>query len=223
MWRHFAWRAGRVGRVSDITQEQKWRFFTFAAPTPTLPHGGGSTSALFCFSVHYTKTPYRVISNLFHHTSGITGCVPQARTDSRFLPCACRLRRHIPCAQHPGYGDGVAAVGQARPVFYIQGSGVGICKSVASRMVCCPTPTLPHGGESTSALFCFSVHCTKTPYRVISNLFHHTSGIIVCAAGTHGFPVFTVCVLAASPHTLRTASGLWRWYCGGGASPPCFL
>ena len=41
---------GRVGEgVSDIAQEPKWRFFTFAAPTPALPHGGRGHIGGFLF------------------------------------------------------------------------------------------------------------------------------------------------------------------------------
>ena len=61
---------GRVGEgVSDIAQEPKWRFFTFAAPTPALPHGGrGHIGGFLFFSSLHKFTSNRFISNLFHYT-----------------------------------------------------------------------------------------------------------------------------------------------------------
>ncbi|WP_454993638.1 hypothetical protein, partial [Cardiobacterium hominis] len=50
-----------------IIDKSKFRFFTFAAPTPSLPHGGGRISAACLASVRYANTLNRFIANLFHH------------------------------------------------------------------------------------------------------------------------------------------------------------
>ena len=90
--------------------------------------------------------------------------------------------------------------------------------------VCCPPPNPPPRGREHIGAFLFfsSLHedAIQGYFKFIPPYKRHHR---VCAAGTYGFPVFTMCVPAASPHTLRTASGLWRWCCSGGASPPCFL
>ena len=52
----------------------------FAAPTLTLPHGGGNISAACLVSVHYADTLHRDVSNLFDvyiHLSARCVCKPQ--------------------------------------------------------------------------------------------------------------------------------------------------
>ena len=41
--------------VSDIVGKSEFRFFTFAAPTLPLPHGGGNISAACLAFFHYTE------------------------------------------------------------------------------------------------------------------------------------------------------------------------